>query len=79
VCEMTSEVQQREVQYTVLKPEQRTRTRQVVNYRQVAEEQVQTYTVMVPYTEERTINVRVCRTVPQVVTYRVPVCGTCCN
>jgi len=43
----------------------------------VPKEQVQTYTVCVPHTVEKEVQVQVCKMVPKTVTCKVPV--TCCR
>jgi hypothetical protein len=48
-------------------PKTQTRTFDVTEYRTVAEEKTITETVMVPYTEQRDIEVRVCKMVAKTV------------
>jgi hypothetical protein len=67
VCKMVSEERTRDVQYTVCVPQQQTRTFNVTEYRRVAEQKTVQDTVMVPYTEQREVEVRVCKMVPQTV------------
>lgn len=75
VCEYVNQEKQREVQVTVCVPQQREAVRNVTSYRTVAEPQVQRYTVQVPVTVQKEIDVQVCRMVPKKVLYRVPVGG----
>jgi hypothetical protein len=84
VCEVVTQEKQQEVQVTVCVPERRDAVRNVTTYRTVSEPQVQRYTVQVPYTVQKEVDVQVCRLVPKTVLYRVPVemvgpsvCGGC--
>jgi hypothetical protein len=73
VVEYVPEERSRNVQYTVCVPEQRERVRNVTTFRLVPESRQQSFTVQVPHTVSREVNVPVCQMVPKQVTYRVPV------
>jgi hypothetical protein len=76
VTECKVEQRTREVPYTVCVAQCRTRQEQVTEYKQVAVEKTEQYTVMVPHEVEQEVQVQVCRLVPKTVT--VPV-DSCCN
>ncbi len=71
------EKREKEVHYTAYRPETRTKTYQVTEYDCVPSQQVKTYQVMVPYVEEREVQVPVCRMVPREVTSPCSSCGYC--
>ena len=60
-----------------MKPEVRSREIPITEWETVPEQQTQTYTVSVPYTEKQQVPVRVCRHVAQTVTRQVPVPAIC--
>jgi hypothetical protein len=71
------ETKTREVAYLVPVPKQVERRIPRTTYRQVTEERVVNYTVMVPQHIERTVRVPVCTMVPKQITYTVPACPPC--
>lgn len=74
-CEQ--EARTREVTYTVCVPQVQTRQVPVTTYTAVPSEQKQTYTVMVPYTVEKEVQVPVCRMVAKTIVCKVPVWAPC--
>jgi hypothetical protein len=76
VTECKVEQRTREVPYTVCVAQTRTRQEQVCEYKQVAVEKTEQYTVMVPHEVEQDVQVQVCRMVPKTVTVQV---DNCCN
>ena len=76
VTECKIEQRTREVPYTVCVCQTRTRQQQVTEYKQVAVQKVENYTVMVPHEMEKDVQVCVCKMVAQTVT--VPA-ATCCT
>ena len=71
------EAKTRQVACLVPVPKQVERRIPRTTFRQVTEEKVVNYTVMVPQRVERQVRVPVCTMVPKVVTMAVPGCGTC--
>jgi len=67
VCETVAERIEKDVPVINCVPQQKTRSFQVTKYRDVVEEKVENYTVMVPYQVEKLIQVPVCRVVPKVI------------
>ncbi len=65
VCKYVTEQQTREVPYVVCVPKQETRSRQVTVMKYVPESHTENYTVQVPHTVEKEVQVQVCRMVPQ--------------
>jgi hypothetical protein len=78
---METEQKQREVQYTVCKPEERTRTYKVCRMECQPEKKTVTYTVCVPHTVSEEVDVKVCRMVKKEVEVPCNNCGGCgcCN
>jgi len=68
VCETVATRVEKDVPVVHCVPEQKTRSFQVTRYRDVTEDKVQNYTVMVPYQVEKTILVPVCKIVPRTIT-----------
>lgn len=79
VCRYINQERTRQVQCVVCVPQQRECVQNVTTYKMVTEQQVQKYTVMVPYTVQRQVQVMVCKMVPQQVVCRVPICCGCCK
>ncbi len=77
VCERVAEQVTRDVPVTICVPEQRTRTFNITRYKDVSENRVENYTVNVPHTVQKTIQVPVSQCVPKTVDYVVRkwVCG----
>lgn len=67
VCETVAERIEKDVPVVYCVPQQKTRSFQVTKYRDVMEDKVEKYTVMVPYQVEKTIQVPVCKVVPRVI------------
>lgn len=75
VCEYVTEERTREVRYTVYVPKQQTRVRNVTSYKMVSEPRVDSYTVRIPYTVAKEVDVAVCRMMPKTIVCRLPNCG----
>jgi hypothetical protein len=71
------ETQSREVSFYVPVAKQFERQVPRTTLRQVVEDRVVDYTVMVPHQVERQVTVPVCTMVPKQVTYTVPTCAPC--
>ena len=77
VCDVVTEEQTRNVDYTVCVPKQQTRTRQVTTVNMVQEPRTETYSVQVPYRVEKDVQVQVCKMVPKKILVNVPVAPPC--